>query len=292
MDDHRERDRILAEALPYVSRVRGRHIVVKIGGAPLRDPVARQNISTDLIWLTELGIRVVVVHGGGPQISEMLDRLGIESRFVDGQRYTDKAVLEVIEMVLGGAINKALVRTIAGRGGRAIGLTGVDARMAVAEVATGAADLGLVGHRPVFDTLLLRQLPAEVIPVIAPLAVSAKGQLLNVNSDVFAAHLAAALSASKLVVVTDVQGVRGSSGQILPTISVEQVFELIAEGVIDGDMIAKLGQATVALRGGVEKVHIIDGRRSHSLLIELFSHSGIGTQVIAKFPDSPGTTAL
>lgn len=292
MEDRQERDWILAEALPYVAHIRGRHIVVKIGGAPLRDPVARARITADLIWLTELGVRVLVVHGGGPQISDMLDRLGIESRFVRGQRYTDEAVLEVVEMVLGGAVNKALVRTIAGHGGRAIGLTGVDARMAIAEQGSGVEYLGLVGHRPVFDTMLLRQLPAEVIPVLAPLAVSKKGELLNVNADVFAARLAATLGADKLVMVTDVQGVRGRSGRFLSTMTARHARELIAEGVIDGGMIPKIEQALEALRGGVKKVHVIDGRRAHALLIELFSHSGIGTEVIAKFPATPGTTAL
>lgn len=289
MDDLRDKDRILAEALPYVSLIRGRHIVVKIGGAPLRDPVARKHIATDLIWLTELGVRVFVVHGGGPQIDDMLDRLGIESRFVRGQRYTDEQVLEVVEMVLGGTVNKALVRTIARHGGRAIGLTGVDARMAVAELGTGIEYLGLVGYRPVFDTVLLRQLPAEVIPVLAPLAVSARGELLNVNADVFAARLAAALAADKLVMVTDVQGVQGRSGRVLSTMTAKHARALIDAGVIHGGMIPKIEQALWALTGGVQKVHVIDGRRPHALLVELFSHSGVGTEVIARFPNSPGT---
>ena len=275
-----------------MSLVRGCHIVVKIDGAPLHDAKARDRIAADLVWLTELGVRALVVHGGGPHISAMLDRLGIKSRFVRGQRYVDEAVLEVVEMVLGGAVNKALVRTIAARGGRAVGLTGVDARMAVAEQGRDDEDLGLVGYRPVFDTILLRQLPAEVIPVLAPLAASSQGQLLSVDAADFAARLAADLAADKLVMVTDVPGVRGRSGRILPTITADQARALIADGVVDSAVVSKVEQALDALQRGVKKVHIIDGRRPHALLVELFSRSGIGTEVIARFPDTPGTTAL
>ena len=282
-------DSVLADALPYVSSFRDRYVVVKIGGAPLRDREARERMAADLIWLTEVGVRVVVVHGGGPQISDMLDRLGIESHFVRGQRFTDPAVLEVVEMVLGGAVNQALVRTVVALGGRAIGLTGIDAGMAHAQPGQGRSDLGLVGYRPTFDTSLLEGLAPELIPIVAPLAVAeGGGGVLNVNADVFAARLASALAADKLVMVTDVPGVRGLDGQLLSTLTALQARALIASGVISGGMIPKIEQALHALQTGVKKAHIIDGRRPHALLIELFSTDGVGTEMIADAPEPRG----
>ncbi|HUH03101.1 MAG TPA: acetylglutamate kinase [Kofleriaceae bacterium] len=275
-----DKARVLIEALPYISQFRGRTVVVKIGGAALEDHELRRRFAEDVILLDWVGIDVVVVHGGGKQITTMLDRLGLEPTFVNGMRVTDEATLEVVEMVLGGSLNQELVRLINHLGGRAVGLTGKDGNLARARRAGGTPDLGLVGEVTSVDRRVLDQLMHDFVPIIAPLATGEDGTTLNINADVFAARLAAAVGAEKLVLLTDVQGVKGATGELLSTISADEAEALIASGVISGGMIPKVEYALGAIADGVRKVHIIDGRLEHALLLEIFTQAGVGTQVV------------
>jgi acetylglutamate kinase len=277
-----DKARVLIEALPYISKFRGRTFVVKIGGAALEDLSLRRRFAEDLILLDWVGIKVVVVHGGGKQISRMLDRLGLEPSFVDGMRVTDEATLEVVEMVLGGSLNQELVRLVSHLGGRAVGLTGKDGGLARARRMGGEPDLGLVGEIESIDRGVVDHLVGDFVPIIAPLAAGNDGQTLNINADVFAARLAAALDAEKLVLLTDVEGVKGASGELLSTLTAAEARRLEREGVIAGGMIPKVNNALSALRAGVRKVHIIDGRLEHALLLEIFTASGVGTQVVSQ----------
>jgi acetylglutamate kinase len=278
-----EKARVLIEALPYISRFRGRTIVVKVGGHAMDDPAMRRAFAEDLILLRWVGVSVVVVHGGGPQIAEMLGRLGIRSRFAAGMRITDDATMEVVEMVLGGGVNKELVRLINQQGGRAVGLTGKDGGLAVARRLTSVGpegiDPGLVGEVETVDPTVLQRLAADFIPIIAPIAASAEGETLNVNADPFAARLAAALGAEKLILLTDVPGVQDATGALIPTLPAARARALIAEGVISGGMIPKVEYALEALADGVRKIHIIDGRLEHALLLEIFTDTGVGTEL-------------
>lgn len=279
-----DKARVLVEALPYISKFRGRKFVVKVGGAAMEDPATRATFAEDLILLRWVGVDVVVVHGGGPQIGEMLARLGIESRFAAGLRITDERTMQVVEMVLGGLVNKELVRAIHAKGGRAVGLTGKDGRLALARRLTAVGpegvDPGLVGEVVSVDIQILQKLAGDFTPVIAPIAVDEEGRTLNVNADPFAAKLAVALGAEKLVLMTDVQGVRDGSGALIPTLTAARARELIESGVITGGMIPKVDHALGALAEGVRKVHIIDGRLEHALLLEIFTDRGVGTELV------------
>jgi acetylglutamate kinase len=271
--------RVLIEALPYISEFRGRTVVVKIGGAAQEDPQLRARFAEDLILLDWVGINVVVVHGGGKQITAMLDRVGIEARFEAGMRVTDQPTLEVVEMVLAGALNKELVRLINHHGGAAVGLTGCDGGLVRA--AQTRPELGLVGEVTSVDRTVIDRLVPEFIPIIAPLATGEDGQALNVNADVFAARLACALGAEKLVMLTDISGVLDAERRLIPSITAGAARALIADGVITGGMIPKVENALAALGAGVRKVHVIDGRLEHALLLEIFTRDGVGTQVVA-----------
>ncbi len=277
-----DKARVLIEALPYIREFRGRTVVVKIGGASLENLELRHRFAEDVILLSWVGIKVVVVHGGGKQISHMLDRLGLEPTFVNGLRVTDDAALEVVEMVLGGALNQELVRMVNNLGGSAVGLTGKDGRLATARRSTVEPDLGLVGHEPEFDRSVVDHLISDFTPIIAPLAVGPHGETLNVNADVFAARLAVALEAEKLMLLTDVEGVKDGEGSLITSIAAARARELIADGVINGGMIPKIQNALQALDAGVHKVHIIDGRIEHALLLEVFTQEGVGTQVVGE----------
>jgi acetylglutamate kinase len=270
--------RVLIEALPYISEFRGRTVVVKIGGAAQDDPTLRRRFAEDLILLDYVGINVVVVHGGGKQISAMLDRVGIVSRFEAGLRVTDEPTLEVVEMVLAGSLNKELVRLINHLGGAAVGITGADGGLALAT--RTRPELGLVGEVTAVDRTVIDRLIPEFIPIIAPLAADASGQALNVNADVFASRLACALGAEKLVVLTDIAGVLDADGALVPSLTAASARALIERGVVTGGMIPKVETALAALAAGVRKVHIIDGRLEHALLLEIFTREGVGTEFV------------
>ena len=279
-----DKARVLIEALPYIKQFRGRTFVVKIGGAALDDLSLRTRFAEDLVLLSWVGIDVVVVHGGGMQVTSLLDRLGLEARFVHGMRVTDAATLEVVEMVLGGRLNKELVRLVQQLGGRAVGLTGVDGGMARARRIDGEPDLGLVGEVIEIDRRVIDRLLPDAIPIIAPLAPDATGQTLNINADPFAAALAVALSAEKLVLLTDVAGVMDQNDQLITTLTPDSARRLINTGVVRGGMIPKVENALRAVEWGVRKVHIIDGRLEHALLLEIFTAAGVGTE----FARAPG----
>ena len=271
--------RVLIEALPYISDFRGRTVVVKIGGAAQEDAELRRRFAEDIVLLDWVGINVVVVHGGGKQITAMLDRVGVTARFENGMRVTDAPTLEVVEMVLAGSLNKELVRLVNHLGGAAVGLTGADGGLARA--VRRRPKLGLVGEVTTIDRTVIDRLTPDFIPILAPLAVGDDGQALNVNADVFAARLAVALGAEKLVLLTDIPGVLDAEHKLIPSITAAAARDLIARGVITGGMIPKVENALAALAEGVRKVHVIDGRLEHALLLEIFTREGVGTQVVA-----------
>jgi acetylglutamate kinase len=283
-----EKARILVEALPWISRFRGKTVVVKVGGRAMDEPALRRAFAEDLILLSWVGLQLVVVHGGGPQVDAMLDRLGIAARFSGGLRITDAATLPVVEMVLSGAVGKELVRVIAEQGGRAVGLTGKDGGLAIARKLTAVGpdgvDPGLVGEVVSVDPTILKRMGGDFIPVIAPIALTAEGVTLNINADPFAARLAVALGAEKLVLLTDVPGVQGPGGALIPTLTAARARGLIESGVVTGGMIPKVENALLALEAGVKKIHIIDGRVEHALLLEIFTDRGVGTEVTKESP--------
>ena len=282
--------RVLVEALPYISEFRGKKVVVKIGGAALEDESLRRRFAEDLILLDWVGLDLVVVHGGGKQITQMLDRVGQAARFVDGQRVTDAATLEVVEMVLGGSLNQELVRLVNHLGGAAVGLTGCDGGLARAKIVR--PELGLVGEVAEVDRTVIDRLVPDFIPVVAPIATGPDGAALNVNADVFAARLAQALGAEKLVLLTDIAGVLDADRNLITSLTDAEARSLIARGVISGGMIPKVENALAALAAGVHKIHIIDGRLEHALLLEIFTRDGVGTQLVATDPpkDMPKDT--
>ena len=287
-----EKATVLVEALPYIEKFHGKTIVMKYGGHAMDDERLRASFCRDVVLLKFVGLRPVVVHGGGPQIGAMLERLGVKSRFVGGLRVTDEETMRVVEMVLGGQVNKEIVRLIGRAGGRAVGVTGKDGglvrarrleqvRVEKKDGTVEQADPGLVGEIVDVDPRLVARLQDEdFIPVIAPIAVGENGETLNINADPFAAKLAAAMRAEKLVLITDVTGVRGADGQLCSTLSSAQVRALLASGVIDGGMIPKVQFGLEALADGVRKVHIIDGRLDHAVLLEIFTDKGIGTELV------------
>jgi acetylglutamate kinase len=277
--------RVLIEALPYISEFRGKTVVVKIGGAALEDAALRVNFAQDVMLLDWVGVHVVVVHGGGKQIDAMLDRVGIARKFASGQRVTDDATLEIVEMVLAGSMSQQLVRLINHHGGAAVGLSGADGGLARARVVDPA--LGRVGEVTSIDRTVIDRLLADFIPVIAPIATDDNGDPLNVNADVFAARLAQALGAEKLVMLTDTAGVLDAQGQLIQTLTARAAEDLIARGVIGGGMIPKVENALAALASGVGKVHVIDGRLEHALLLEIFTRDGVGTQMLAEPAGTP-----
>lgn len=280
----------LVEALPYLQRYRGATFVVKYGGHAMGNAELARDFAEDIVLLEAVGIRPVVVHGGGPQIGAMLKRLGHESRFVDGLRVTDRATAEVAEMVLG-AINKELVSWIAQAGGRAVGLSGKDSGLVRAERVTRTSrdpgsmieteiDLGFVGEPADVDRSILDVLTAaDVIPVIAPIAPGADGATYNINADTMAGAIAAALGAARLFLLTDVPGVLAKDGSLLTDLTPARIAELKADGTISGGMIPKLDTCLMAVAGGAEAAVILDGRVPHAMLIEIFTRSGAGTLV-------------
>jgi acetylglutamate kinase len=279
----------LQEALPYIRRFHGRTVVIKYGGHAMIDPELQQSFARDVVLLRYVGIDVVVVHGGGPQIDKELSAMGVVSERIDGLRVTDERTMEVVEMVLGGRVNHGIVAMIGRQGGRAVGLNGHDDRCVMAEkvkemrTKTGKlVDPGRVGAVKEIRPELIRALvDKDIIPVIAPVATDADGRSLNVNADTVAGAVARALDAEKLVLMTDIEGVKGEDGALIPSLTAGDIEQLKKDGVISGGMIPKVDCALDALRAGTQKVHIIDGRLRHAVLLEIFTDKGVGTEIRA-----------
>ena len=281
------RAEVLLEALPYIREFRGQTIVIKYGGAAMERADLKEPFALDVILLRFVGIKPVIVHGGGPQIGALMKRLGKEPQFVGGMRVTDEETVEIVEMVLVGKINKEIVGLINHHGGKAVGLSGKDAQLLRARrrphrLPSGEeVDIGLVGEVEAVNTELIRLLEdAGFIPVIAPVGVGANGETYNINADLVAGQVAAALGAGKLIHLTDVQGIRDRDGHLVSTLSRTDAERLMSEGVIDGGMLPKVESALRALEGGTAKAHIIDGRVPHAILLELFTREGIGTEIV------------
>jgi acetylglutamate kinase len=270
--------RTLNQALPYLQRYDDAVVVVKFGGNAMGDDVAMDSFARDIVLMRQVGLNPVVVHGGGPMINEMLAKLDIKSEFVRGKRVTDAATVEVVEMVLSGRVNKRIVEAINSQGGRAVGLSGKDANMMVCDPAQ--PELGFVGEPVEVDPSLLRQLFAsEIIPVIAPIGVGRNGETFNVNGDTAAGAIAAALKADRLLLLTDVKGVKDDSGEVVTQLTRAQVLEMIDKGIIAGGMIPKTETALAALKGGVRAVVILDGTVPNACLLELFTDHGAGSMI-------------
>ncbi|MET0151382.1 MAG: acetylglutamate kinase [Candidatus Binatia bacterium] len=281
---------VLLEALPYIRRFNGKTFVVKYGGKAMVDEELQSSFAEDIALLKFVGINPVVVHGGGPQIDRMLEKLALESRFVRGMRVTDEATMDVVEMVLVGKINKQIVTRINRHGGDAVGLSGKDGQLLLARKmmvrvdapgrASETVDVGQVGEIIKVNVSVIRSLDsANFIPVIAPVAVGENGESYNVNADSAAGKIAEALAAEKLILLTDVEGIKDAGGELLRTLSSDQVRELIQTDVIGQGMIPKVECCVDALRGGVRSTHVIDGRKRHAVLLEIFTEEGIGTEV-------------
>jgi acetylglutamate kinase len=283
--------KVLMEALPYIKRFTNTTIVIKYGGHAMADERLKESFAQDIVLLKYIGLNPVIVHGGGPQINETLKKYGIVSEFVRGMRVTDSQTMAVVEMVLVGQVNKEVVGLINRHGGRAVGLCGKDGELLLADKllqemrhedgTIEKLDLGFVGDVYSVNRELIETLErARFIPVIAPVGVGRDGQSYNINADVVAGRVAAALGAEKLILLTDVQGVKNKAGQLLTSIAVAQMQALIADGTIAGGMIPKVECCAEALTGGVKKAHIIDGRVEHAVLLEIFTDTGIGTEIV------------
>ncbi|KIZ05081.1 acetylglutamate kinase [Monoraphidium neglectum] len=277
-----DRVSILAEALPYMQRFAGKTIVVKYGGAAMKDPTLKAGVITDLVLLWTVGIRPVLVHGGGPEINSWLTKLGIQPEFKNGLRVTDAPTMEVVEMVLGGRVNKGLVSLIQQAGGKAVGLSGKDGDLLRARQMV-EKDIGYVGEVTKVDATLLRSLVASgYIPVVATVATDESGQALNVNADTAAGEIAAALQAEKLILMTDVPGVLRDKDDVstkFAELNIKTCRELTQEGIIAGGMIPKVQCCIRCISQGVTATHIIDGRSRHSILMELLTDEGVGTMI-------------
>jgi acetylglutamate kinase len=273
--------RVLTEALPYIRRFAGKTIVVKYGGNAMKDDDMIASFARDVVLMKLVGMNPVVVHGGGPQIGSHLERLGKKSEFIEGMRVTDEETMDVVEMMLGGLVNKAVVSALNQQGGRAVGLTGKDGGLIRArKLLVGGKDIGQVGEVDAIDPRVVNHLEAGgFIPVIAPVGVGADGEAFNINADVAAGKLASVLQAEKLMLLTNTQGVLDKQGKVLTGLSVPQVESLINDGTIHGGMLPKIRCALDAVNSGVKSAHIIDGRITHSVLLELFTDEGIGTLI-------------
>lgn len=281
--------RILTESLPYIQRFTGKTFVIKLGGNAMTDAELQESFARDVVLMKLVGMNPIVVHGGGPQIGQLLERLNIESEFIDGMRVTDEYTMDVVEMVLGASVNKEIVDSIHRNGGRAIGITGKDGQLIQARKLAGdwsregAKDIGQVGEVDSIDTDILTMLiGSDYIPVIAPVAGSLDGETYNINADLVAGKLAEVLQAEKLMLLTNVSGLLDAEGNVLTGLNTHQVEELIEQGVIHGGMLPKIHCALEAVQGGVSSAHIIDGRVAHAALLEIFSDEGIGTQISSR----------
>lgn len=268
----------LSKALPYLQRYDGATVVIKFGGHAMGSDEAMETFARDIVLMQQVGVNPVIVHGGGPMINKMLERLNIKSEFVDGKRVTDAATMEVVEMVLSGLVNKRIVQAINAQGGRAVGLSGKDANLITCDPAD--PKLGLVGiPRDIDPTLLNKLFEADMIPVIAPLGAGDNGETFNINGDTMAGSIAANLKADRLLLLTDVSGVKNAKGEVLTELTPEKIRELTASGVIAGGMIPKTETALTAIEGGVRAVVILDGRAPNACLLELFTDHGAGSLI-------------
>ena len=282
---------ILMEALPYIQKYAGKTIVVKYGGNAMTDPALQQSFARDIVLLKQVGINPVVVHGGGPQIGNLLKQIGKESHFVDGMRVTDAETMDVVQMVLGGLVNKQIVNMINQAGGRAIGLTGKDGNMiiakkmvlerkAIGDQPSEIIDLGHVGEVTEIDASVVRMLEEDrFIPVIAPIGVGTDGTSYNINADIVAGKMAQVLNAERLLLLTNTPGVLNKAGVLLEILTQQDIQDLVADGTIQGGLLPKLACATDALSAGAKSASIIDGRVPHAVLLELLTDQGVGTMV-------------
>ncbi|MEK7221629.1 MAG: acetylglutamate kinase [Nitrospirota bacterium] len=298
MDELIKKANVLVEALPYIRAFAGKTIVIKYGGKAMTDPSLKDGFATDVVLLKYVGLNPVVVHGGGPQIDQMLKRLAIEPKFRQGVRVTDAATMEIVEMVLGGTINKEIASLISRHGAKAVGLSGKDGGLIQAKPFTKAdwakklgtdlnswaegEDYGLVGDVQAVDASILKNLQdSNAIPVIAPMGVGRDGRTYNINADLVAGAIAAALGAEKLVVLTDVRGIKDEDGKHVSTLARKDIARMVKKGTISEGMLPKVQACLNALEGGVKKAHVIDGRTPHAILLEIFTDKGIGTEIIA-----------
>jgi acetylglutamate kinase len=285
---------VLTEALPYIRRFHGKTIVVKYGGNAMIDEDLKNSFARDIVLMKLVGMNPIVVHGGGPQIGSLLEKLNIESKFVDGMRVTDNATMDVVEMVLGGLVNKQIVSLLNKNGGKAVGITGKDGdflncrkltitRQTPEMQAPEIIDIGHVGEVVGINPAVLEMmLKSDFIPVIAPIGTDATGQSYNINADIVAGKVAALLNAEKLILLTNIAGVQDRSGSVQATMTMDEINAMIADGTIHGGMLPKIGCALDAMSAGVNSVQIIDGRVPHAVLLEVFTDKGIGTQITRK----------
>jgi acetylglutamate kinase len=287
-----DRAKVLIEALPFIQRFNRSTVVVKYGGHAMVDEQLKQNFALDIILMKYVGMNPIVVHGGGPQIGDFLKRLSMEPEFVDGMRVTDKQTMDVVEMVLVGKVNKEIVNLINQHGGRAVGLSGKDGQLITArkmkyvkdkgnDRPPEIIDIGMVGEITSVDNeVLMSLIQSEFIPIIAPVGAGKEGETYNINADLVAGHIAASLNARKLILLTDTEGVLDQEGSLLSTLRVDEVRQLISDGTIKGGMIPKVNCCVKAINGGVKKAHIIDGRKEHAILLEVFTKLGVGTEIV------------
>jgi len=292
MISQKNRAKILIEVLPYIRKFNGATIVIKYGGHAMVDEQLKKEFALDVILLKYVGMNPVVVHGGGPQIGDFLKRLSIKSEFVDGMRVTDRQTMDVVEMVLVGKVNKEIVNLINQNGGVAVGLSGKDGKLIAArkmkylrkrgeDPVPELIDMGMVGEITSIDTGILKNLmEKEFIPVIAPVGFGSEGETYNINADLVAGKVASALEARKLVLLTDTAGVLDQEGALISTLKMDEATKNISDGTIQGGMIPKVNCCLAALREGVKKTHIIDGREPHAILLEILTKIGVGTEIV------------
>lgn len=286
-----EKANVLIEALPYIRNFHGKTFVIKYGGAAQVEEELKDSFAQDIVLMNFIGIKPIIVHGGGPKISETMKKMGKEPKFVQGQRVTDKETMDIVEMVLGGLINKEIVALIGSHGGKAAGLSGKDGglikakkKMIKKSAVSGEEeiiDIGLVGEVESVAPEILKSLEKDgFIPVISPIGAGGKGEAFNINADYVASAIASALKAEKLILLTDVPGIKNKKGDIISSVNKEGIKKLIDAGTVSGGMLPKVQACTRAIDAGVKKTHIVDGRVPHCLLLEIFTKEGIGTEIV------------